>query len=232
MPISLIRADNNLPPMRPDLEEVFDAIICDPPYGVCGGGRKSSGRKLLKGVVGPYVIPADKRRNHIPSTTPYSWVECVHDLLDIASRMLVMGGRLVFFYPVARDEQWLPKRHSVGCQWHWNYSRVLFHCASFLSSSLWKVYGALSKDIVIIVPNFLGVPLGLAQIVVCFGFLSEDPHCASEACVGSCRRAESDALKSHRMSLLVSKSFSRQRRPMSEKLLTSEELVGCSCRFA
>eukprot|EP01018_Ginkgo_biloba_P019233 Gb_06194 [translate_table: standard] len=104
MPVSLIRADNNLPPWRPGLEEVFDAIICDPPYGVRAGGRKSGGRKLLKGVVGPYVIPADKRRDHIPSTAPYSLVECIHDLLDVAARMLVMGGRLVFFYPVARDE--------------------------------------------------------------------------------------------------------------------------------
>ncbi|KAF0888477.1 hypothetical protein E2562_014714 [Oryza meyeriana var. granulata] len=25
-----------------DMEEVFDAIICDPPYGVRAGGRKSS----------------------------------------------------------------------------------------------------------------------------------------------------------------------------------------------
>ena len=30
--------------------------------------------------------------------------ECVHDLLDISARLLVLGGRLVFFFPVARDE--------------------------------------------------------------------------------------------------------------------------------
>jgi len=104
LPVSLIRADNNLPPWRRDLQEVFDAIICDPPYGVRAGGRKSGGRKLLKGAVGPYVIPDDKRRDHIPSTAPYSLVECVHDLLDVAARLLVMGGRLVFFYPVALGE--------------------------------------------------------------------------------------------------------------------------------
>ncbi|KAK8316847.1 hypothetical protein V6Z12_A13G070600 [Gossypium hirsutum] len=104
MPIALLRADNNLPPWRPGLKEVFDAIICDPPYGVRAGGRKSGGRKLLKGVIGPYTVPDDKRADHIPSTAPYSLAECVHDLLDLAARMLVIGGRLVFFYPVSREE--------------------------------------------------------------------------------------------------------------------------------
>ncbi|CAM8914373.1 unnamed protein product [Rhodiola kirilowii] len=102
-PISLLRADNNLPPWRPGLKEVFDAIICDPPYGVRAGGRKSGGRKLLKGTVEPYIVPDDKRLGHIPSTAPYSLAECLHDLLDLGAKMLVMGGRLVYFYPVLRD---------------------------------------------------------------------------------------------------------------------------------
>ncbi|TYG36521.1 hypothetical protein ES288_D13G071300v1 [Gossypium darwinii] len=87
-----------------NFKQVFDAIICDPPYGVRAGGRKSGGRKLLKGVIGPYTVPDDKRADHIPSTAPYSLAECVHDLLDLAARMLVIGGRLVFFYPVLREE--------------------------------------------------------------------------------------------------------------------------------
>ncbi|GAB2277678.1 hypothetical protein Dimus_012383 [Dionaea muscipula] len=104
-PISLLRADNNLPPWRAGLKEVFDGVICDPPYGVRAGGRKSGGRKLLKGVVDPYTVPEDKRADHIPSTAAYSLVECVHDLLDLAAKMLVMGGRLVFFYPILRDKE-------------------------------------------------------------------------------------------------------------------------------
>ncbi|WVZ75032.1 hypothetical protein U9M48_023128 [Paspalum notatum var. saurae] len=103
-PLCLLRADNNLPPWRPGLKEMFDAIICDPPYGVRAGGRKSGGRKLLKGIKGPYTVPDEKRDNHIPSTAPYSLAECVHDLLHLAARMVVMGGRLVFFYPVLRGE--------------------------------------------------------------------------------------------------------------------------------
>lgn len=104
LPVALLRADNNLPPWRSGLKEIFDAIICDPPYGVRAGGRKSGGRKLLKGIVGPYTVPDDKRTDHIPSTAPYSLAECVHDLLDLAARMLVMGGRLVYFYPVLRED--------------------------------------------------------------------------------------------------------------------------------
>ena len=33
-PVGLMRADSHLPPFRPGLQEVIDAIICDPPYGV------------------------------------------------------------------------------------------------------------------------------------------------------------------------------------------------------
>ncbi|OEL20647.1 tRNA (guanine(10)-N2)-methyltransferase-like protein [Dichanthelium oligosanthes] len=87
-----------------NFEQMFDAIICDPPYGVRAGGRKSGGRKLIKGVKEPYTVPDEKRDNHIPSTAPYSLAECVHDLLHLAARMLVMGGRLVFFFPVLRGE--------------------------------------------------------------------------------------------------------------------------------
>lgn len=104
MPVALLRADNNLPPWRPGLKEIFDAIICDPPYGVRAGGRKSGGRKLLKGTVDPYTVPDDKRTDHIPSTGSYCLAECVHDLLDLAAKMLIMGGRLVFFYPVLRED--------------------------------------------------------------------------------------------------------------------------------
>lgn len=90
--------------------KVFDAIICDPPYGVRAGGRKSGGRKLLKGVVSPYTVTDEQRTNHIPSTAAYSLVECVHDLFNLAAKMLVMRGRLVFFYPVLREDD-SPETH-------------------------------------------------------------------------------------------------------------------------
>eukprot|EP00253_Pinus_taeda_P036381 PITA_36381 len=44
-----------------------------------------------------------------------------------------------------------------------------FSLFAFLGSVLWMVYGALSRDIVIMAPNFVGVPLGLVQMVLyCF----------------------------------------------------------------
>lgn len=103
-PLGLIRADNNSPPWRSDVCEMFDAIICDPPYGVRAGGRKSGGRKMLNGQRDAYVIPEEMKKDHIPSTAPYTLVECVHDLFDMAARLLVMGGRLVYFFPAARED--------------------------------------------------------------------------------------------------------------------------------
>ncbi|KAI4966793.1 hypothetical protein ZWY2020_035997 [Hordeum vulgare] len=82
-PLCVLRADNNLPPWRPGLKEVVGSS---------------------KGIIPPYIVPDEKRENHIPSTAPYSLAECVHDLLLLAARMLVIGGRLVFFYPVLRDD--------------------------------------------------------------------------------------------------------------------------------
>ncbi|KAG8060784.1 hypothetical protein GUJ93_ZPchr0002g24809 [Zizania palustris] len=64
-PLCVLRADNNVPPWRSGLKEIFDAIICDPPYGVRAGGRKSGGRKVIKGAIAPYTIPDEKRDNHI-----------------------------------------------------------------------------------------------------------------------------------------------------------------------
>ncbi|CAN0892343.1 tRNA (guanine(10)-N2)-methyltransferase homolog [Linum grandiflorum] len=66
-----------------NFKQIFDAIICDPPYGVRAGG-----------IIGPYTVPDEKRTDHIPSTAPYS-----------LAKMLVMGGRLVYFYPVLREEE-------------------------------------------------------------------------------------------------------------------------------
>lgn len=85
---------------------MLDAIICDPPYGVRAGGRKSGGRKLLNGDRSSedYVIPEGKREDHIPSTAPYAMSECLFDLLETSAKLLVMKGRLVYFYPAARED--------------------------------------------------------------------------------------------------------------------------------
>lgn len=100
----MVRFDLHVPPFRPGLEEILHAVIADPPYGVRAGGRKSGGRKGLKGLpVNP--VPEQLRGvNHYPSTQPYMLSECLADMVDLSARLLVPGGRLVYFYPCAVEE--------------------------------------------------------------------------------------------------------------------------------
>lgn len=41
-PLGLWRGDAHKPAFRTGLEEVLHTILCDPPYGVRAGGRKSN----------------------------------------------------------------------------------------------------------------------------------------------------------------------------------------------
>ena len=73
------------------LQEIFDAIICDPPYGVRAGGKKS--------VAKEHKVKCSE--THIPSTDPYPFEECLKDLLHLAAKHLKLGAHLVFFLPSA-----------------------------------------------------------------------------------------------------------------------------------
>ncbi|GAX79848.1 hypothetical protein CEUSTIGMA_g7288.t1 [Chlamydomonas eustigma] len=90
----LLRMDVHMHSLRPGLEEAFHAIIGDPPYGVRAGGRKSMPKP---------GIEIRNRENHIIATAPYTLGECLRDLLDLAARLLVVGGRLVYFFPSAPE---------------------------------------------------------------------------------------------------------------------------------
>ena len=68
------------------LLKVVDAIVCDPPYGVRAGGRKSV----------PKDVAVTDRETHVPSTDCYALGECLRDLLDMAARLLVIG--MLFSY--------------------------------------------------------------------------------------------------------------------------------------
>ncbi|KAJ9533440.1 hypothetical protein QJQ45_026477 [Haematococcus lacustris] len=102
----LLRLDLHTHPFRRDLQEVFHAIVGDPPYGVRAGGKKSVQRD----------VQILDRATHLPSMAsqfayclalghaePYSMGECLRDLLSFAARLLVRGGRLVFFMPSTPD---------------------------------------------------------------------------------------------------------------------------------
>lgn len=90
-PVGLMRGDAHLMPWRSGMEEMFDAIVADPPYGVRAGGRKSQWKEYVARPEG---------RPHFTSTAPYALAECLADLLDTAARLLVVGGRLVYFLPI------------------------------------------------------------------------------------------------------------------------------------
>ncbi|KAG1669595.1 hypothetical protein FOA52_006368 [Chlamydomonas sp. UWO 241] len=90
----LLRMDCHINALRPGLEEIFHAVIGDPPYGVRAGGRKSA----------PKEVTIRDRDTYIPSTQPYAMGECLRDLLDLSARLLVPGGRLVYFFPASLDD--------------------------------------------------------------------------------------------------------------------------------
>lgn len=81
----------------------FDAIITDPPYGVRAGARRLGSK-----APGQRAIPADYRDDSYPETIPYELDHLIGDLLDFAEQRLVVGGRLVFWYPVIFGEDRQP----------------------------------------------------------------------------------------------------------------------------
>ena len=73
---------------------LYDAIICDPPYGIRAGARKTGSR-----LDQPRPILDEHRHDHIPQTKPYAVSDVMSDLLDVAARTLAIGGRLVYVIP-------------------------------------------------------------------------------------------------------------------------------------
>ncbi len=84
--------------------QVVDAVLCDPPYGVRAGGRKSVYRDTLV------------RENHTPHTDPYTLTECTRDLLDLAARLLVIGVSLQGFTGAMTDRVCIPGCCSMSPQ--------------------------------------------------------------------------------------------------------------------
>jgi tRNA (guanine10-N2)-methyltransferase len=77
---------------------MYDAIVTDPPYGIRAGARKSGSR-----LDEPRPVLDEHRHDHIAQTKPYAVSDVMADLLDMAARSLVMGGRLVYIIPSFSD---------------------------------------------------------------------------------------------------------------------------------
>jgi tRNA G10 N-methylase Trm11 len=83
--------------------EAFDAIICDPPYNI-------GAPVLVDGQDGrPPSYHEDAEFAVVTTNVPESAIpDLTAGVLGIARRVLVVGGRVVFFLPVRGDEATLP----------------------------------------------------------------------------------------------------------------------------
>lgn len=80
-------------------QELFDAILTDPPYGIREGGRKiGSKSKVIK------PIPPGCVESHIPEVQTYKLSDLFMDLVGFAAQFLVLGGRLVYWMPVIKTD--------------------------------------------------------------------------------------------------------------------------------
>jgi tRNA (guanine10-N2)-methyltransferase len=95
----LIRSDNALYDRHFCTDfPLYDAIVTDPPYGIRAGARRSGSCRD-----NPRAIPDERRHDHIAQTKPYPVSDVMADLLDMAARTLVSGGRLVYIIPSLKD---------------------------------------------------------------------------------------------------------------------------------
>ncbi|VIO88166.1 Uncharacterized protein BM_BM7030 [Brugia malayi] len=102
---------------------VFDAVITDPPYGIREKGQKVS----IKGKKESWIVKDAQHANHYPEKAKYSISSAFLDLIDLASRLLVVGGRLLFWFPVFDDEYSeaiLPKHDAM---------KLIYNCEQSLS---------------------------------------------------------------------------------------------------
>lgn len=94
-------ADITNTPVR--VQQCLDSIVCDPPYGVREGLKVLGSTRvaLHEEVFLKDGTPAHLGDNYIPPKKPYSFLRMIDDILDFSSSMLVNGGRLSMWMPVA-----------------------------------------------------------------------------------------------------------------------------------
>ncbi|CAG9769697.1 unnamed protein product [Ceutorhynchus assimilis] len=81
----------------------FDAIITDPPYGIRESTEKVGTEKPN------YTVSEEHLATHIPAKIEYGIPSIYKDLIIFASKHLKVGGRLVCWFPVLRDD------YTVNC---------------------------------------------------------------------------------------------------------------------
>lgn len=131
----LIRSDNALYHRHYRTEHaLYDAIVTDPPYGIRAGARRTGSR-----MGHAREIAEERRHDHIPQTKPYPVSDVMADLVDMAARTLVMGGRLVYIIPSMQNfypESDLPRHPCL---------RIVHICYQPLSLELGRRMVAMEK---------------------------------------------------------------------------------------
>jgi tRNA (guanine10-N2)-methyltransferase len=94
-------ADLTNTPLRP--QRCLDAILCDPPYGVREGLKVLGSNKpaLQSEVFLDDGTAAHLGDAYVPPKKAYSFLRMLGDILDFSATMLVDGGRLCMWMPVA-----------------------------------------------------------------------------------------------------------------------------------
>ena len=77
-------------------EGFFDAIVCDPPYGIRASARESGTR---------HGKPISKTKDNIIPTKITNCISITDKLFGVASNVLKVGGRLVFLFPCIEGER-------------------------------------------------------------------------------------------------------------------------------
>ncbi|KAL1840677.1 hypothetical protein VTJ49DRAFT_227 [Mycothermus thermophilus] len=84
---------------------IFDAVVCDPPYGVREGlkvlGVRDPEKSLGVELRGKEMY---KNPDFIPPKKPFSFLAMLDTILQFSAQTLVDNGRLSFWMPTANDE--------------------------------------------------------------------------------------------------------------------------------
>ena len=91
--------DNNINPWRQSAGGWFDAIITDPPYGVREKCEKVGHTNHREDWI-DFEMP----ENHFPDKVNYNLADVFNDLLAFSFKHLRNHGRLIFWFPVSKDE--------------------------------------------------------------------------------------------------------------------------------
>ena len=86
---------------------MYDAIICDPPYGIRAGAKKTG---LAQGCdwldpSKPDAKAPEYGPGFILPLQPYELEDVLSDLMTLAAKTLHVGGRLVYFFPTTNECQ-------------------------------------------------------------------------------------------------------------------------------